>query len=157
MNESDEETLPVRDRIRRLIDGQPYAVLCTGDSAGVHASLVAFAASDDLGAVVFATPIDTRKYRLLTASGNVAVLIDSRSGSPDDLMGIEAVTATGRARAVPAGPEFDDFSHLLIARHPHLADFVRAPSSALIGVEVLRYSHVGRFQEVREWVPGRVS
>ena len=73
------------------------------------------------------------------------------------MMRIEAVTATGRARVVAAGTEFDRWAGLLTARHPHLAAFVRAQSSALVCVEVVRYLHVCRFQEVRQWVPGSDS
>ena len=84
----------------------------------------------------------------------MALLIDSRSTSSEDMMGIEAVTVTGHAHVVPAGTEFDRWAELLSARHPHLAAFVRAESTALVRVEVVRFFHVCRFQEVRQWVPG---
>jgi nitroimidazol reductase NimA-like FMN-containing flavoprotein (pyridoxamine 5'-phosphate oxidase superfamily) len=157
MDQPAEEGLSARERIRRLMAAQPYAVLCTQSGSQPYGSLVAFAASDDLGSIVFATPTATRKYRLLTECPNVAVLVDSRSGSPEDLMGLEAVTATGRARVVDAGPELDLLAGLLVTRHPHLRSFVEAPSSALVRIDVVRYFHVCRFQEVRQWVPGDAS
>lgn len=143
-----------RERIRRLLTEQPYAVLCTQSQTQPYASLIAFAANDDLTTLVFSTPVATRKYRLLTECGHVALLIDTRSASSEDIMGIEAVTVTGHAHMVAAGKDFDRWAGLLIARHPHLAPFVRAESSALVRVEVVRYFHVCRFQEVRQWVPG---
>jgi hypothetical protein len=73
------------------------------------------------------------------------------------MMGIEAVTVTGHARVVAGGTEFDSWAGLLTARHPHLSAFVRAESSALVCVTVVRYFHVSRFQEVRQWVPGSDS
>ncbi len=145
------------ERIRRLLTEQPYAVLCTQSQSQPYASLIAFAANDDLTALVFSTPVATRKYRLLTECEHVALLIDTRSASSTDMMGIEAVTVTGHARIIAAGTEFDRWAGLLIARHPHLAPFVRAESSALVCVEVVRYFHVCRFQEVRQWVPGSDS
>jgi nitroimidazol reductase NimA-like FMN-containing flavoprotein (pyridoxamine 5'-phosphate oxidase superfamily) len=154
MPESDPADLPARERIRRLLASQPYAVLCTQSESQPYGSLIAFAASEDLRILVFATPVATRKYRLLTECPNVAVLFDSRSSSPDAMMEIEAATATGHARVVPPGPEFDRCAPLLTARHPHLRPFVAAPSTALVRVEVVRYFHVCRFQEVRQWVPG---
>jgi len=87
----------------------------------------------------------------------VALVIDSRSGASAELMQVEAVTATGRAHVVPPGPDFERWAGLLIGRHPHLAAFVRAESSALVRVEVARYFHVCRFQEVRQWVPSRTT
>jgi len=145
------------DRIRRLLSDQPYAVLCTQSQSQPYGSLVAFAAGDDLKTLVFSTPVETRKYRLLTECKHVAFLIDTRSTSSEDMMGIEAVTVTGHAHLVAAGTEFERWAGLLIGRHPHLAAFVRAKSSALFRVEVIRYFHVHRFQEVRQWVPGSDS
>jgi hypothetical protein len=152
-----EEECSTPVRIRRLLMEQSYAVLSTQTLSQPYGSLIAFAASDDLKTIVFATPVTTRKYRLLTECEHVALVIDSRSTSPSDMMRIEAVTATGRARVIAAGTESDCWGGLLTARHPHLAAFVRAQSSALVCVEVVRYFHVCRFQEVRQWVPGTVS
>jgi hypothetical protein len=150
------EQIAIHDRIRRLIDSQSYAVLCTQGQSQPYGSLVAFAASDDLKNIIFSTPIATRKYRLLSECENVALVVDSRSASAHDLMQIEAVTATGLARIVERGPDFDRWSNLLIGRHPHLASFVRDESSALVRVEIACYFHVGSFQKVRQWVPGNV-
>jgi hypothetical protein len=79
--------------------------------------------------------------------------MDNRSGAPSELMEVEAVTATGRAEQVLPGADFERWAGLLIERHPHLAGFVRAESSALFRVAVVRYFYVSRFQEVVQWVP----
>jgi len=151
------EETDLAKRIGRLVRGQPYGVLCTQSDSQPYGSLVALAATDDLSALVFSTPITTRKYRLLSACDHVAVVMDSRSGAPDELMQLEAVTATGRSHVVPRGPDFERWAGLLIGRHPHLAAFVLAESSALFHVEVVRYFHVCHFQEVRQWIPNRTS
>jgi hypothetical protein len=151
------EETDLAKRIGRLIHGQPYGVLCTQNDSQPYGSLVALAATDDLSALVFSTPITTRKYRLLSACDQVAVVMDSRSTAPDELMQLEAVTATGRSHVVPRGPDFERWAGLFVGRHPHLAAFVLAESSALFRVEVVRYFHVSRFQEVRQWIPNRNS
>ena len=69
----------VRDRIERLVDEQPYAVLCVQGGGQPYGALVAFAFSDDLRHAVFATPVATRKYRSLTECDHVALVIDNRS------------------------------------------------------------------------------
>lgn len=139
--------------VRRLIDGQPYGVLCTQGQGQPYGSLVAFAVTPDLASAVFATQKATRKYRLLSECAHVALVIDNRSAHPGDLMSVEAVTATGHAHEVPAGPEFERWSGLLTDRHPYLNTFVRSASSALFRIDIVRYFHVTRFQEVRQWVP----
>jgi len=147
-----EPALP--ERIRHLVQGERFAILSTQGDGQPYASIVAFAMTDDFRTAVFSTPIATRKYRLLTACDRVALLIDNRCKHPDDMMQIEAITATGRAIRVERGESFKRWSHLLATRHPHLADFVTSPSVALFRIEVVRFFHVERFQEVREWRPG---
>ena len=143
----------VSERIRRLVEARPYGVLCTQSQSQPYGSLVALAATPDLAAFVFATPVATRKFRLLSECANVALVIDSRSGAPDEFMQVEAVTVTGQAHRIEPGPDFGRWADLLTARHTHLAGFVRAESSALFRIDVIRYLHVRRFQEVQQWVP----
>lgn len=151
----DADSHVVRDQIRALIDEQPFAVLCTQGGGQPYGSLIAYAASDDLLGVAFATPVATHKYRLLYECRQVALVIDSRSQHPDALMQVEAITVTGRAAQLQAGPEFDRWAGLLIARHPQLEAFVAAPSSALFRIDVTRYLYVTRFQDVCQWIPPR--
>jgi hypothetical protein len=144
---------PVHERVRALVEGQPYAVLCVQGEGQPYGALVAFAFSPDLRHACFVTPMATRKYRLLRECDHVALVVDSRASSPDRLMEIEAVTVTGRALAIDRGAEFDRWADLLVSRHPYLQSFVRAATCALFRVDVVRFLHVSRFQEVRQWVP----
>jgi len=68
-------------------------------------------------------------------------------------MDIEAVTATGRVVMVEKGEEFDRWARLLTGRHAYLTKFVRSESCGLFRIRFVRYLHVSRFQEVRQWVP----
>jgi hypothetical protein len=141
----------VRERIGKLLNGQPFAILCTQGGGQPYGSVVAYAVSQDLNAATFATPVATRKYRC--ECDRVALVVDSRATFPDDMMKVEAVTATGRAVQLDPGPEFDRWAELLTTRHPQLKSFVTAPSSALFRVDITRYLHVTRFQEVHQWIP----
>jgi len=143
----------VRVMIERLLRRQRYAVLCVQGGGQPYGALVAFAVSDDFKNAVFATPVTTRKYRLLSQCAHVALVIDNRSEQSDDLMQVEAVTATGIANEVERGEPFDRWSELLISRHPYLKSFVPASTCALFRIDVVRFLHVVRFQEVRQWIP----
>ncbi|MFN2131317.1 MAG: pyridoxamine 5'-phosphate oxidase family protein [Anaerolineae bacterium] len=156
-SEPDLREPPTRQRIRALLDEQPFAVLCTQGGGQPYGSVIAYAVGSELRSVTFATPIATRKYRLLSGCESVALVIDSRSKFPEDMMKVEAITATGRALQLEPGPEFDHWANLLTQRHPQLQSFVYAPSSALFRIDVLRYLHVSRFQEVHQWIPEPVS
>jgi len=147
----------VRERIRRLADEQPYAVLCVQGQGQPYGALVAFAFSADLRHAVFVTPVATRKYRLLSECDHVALVIDNRPNKPDELMQIEAVTVTGRSHLIERGGEFDQWAELLVTRHPYLKSFVQAATCALFRVDVVRFLHVARFQEVKQWIPSAHS
>jgi nitroimidazol reductase NimA-like FMN-containing flavoprotein (pyridoxamine 5'-phosphate oxidase superfamily) len=144
---------PLQETIARLVISQPYAVLCTQGEGQPYGSLVAFAASRDLTTFVFATPVATRKYRLLSECERVALVIDNRPDHVDDMMQVEAITATGRAVEVGAGPRWDHCYRMLVKRHSYLKSFVSADSSAMFEIQMTRFLHVTRFQEVKQWVP----
>jgi uncharacterized protein YhbP (UPF0306 family) len=139
--------------IHRLVEEEPFAVLCTQGGGQPYGSVVAFAFSQDLRSFVFATPLATRKYRLLSQCDRVALVVDNRARFPDDLMKVGAVTVTGRAQRLELDPDYARWAGLLTERHPYLKSFVDAPSTALFRVDVVRFLHVTRFQEVRQWIP----
>jgi nitroimidazol reductase NimA-like FMN-containing flavoprotein (pyridoxamine 5'-phosphate oxidase superfamily) len=144
---------PLEKRIERLVNSQLYGVLCTQGGGQPYGSLVAYAFSRDLQRVVFATPVATRKYKLLTQCERVSLVIDNRPEHTDDMMQVEAITATGRATEVTGSERGERCADLLVARHPYLRSFVSADSSALFEIEVTRFLHVTHFQEVNQWVP----
>ncbi len=147
------EELTVADRIRDLLHAEPFAVLCTQGERQAYGSVVAFAFTEDMKVVVFATLRTTRKFRLLSECDRVALVVDNRDQHPDDMMNVEAITATGRASQVDPGPDFDRWAALLGTRHPYLKSFITAPSSALFRIDIVRYFYVTRFQEVSQWIP----
>jgi uncharacterized protein YhbP (UPF0306 family) len=146
-----------RENIQRLVADQLYAVLCVQAAGQPYGALVAFAFSGDFRHAVFATGTATRKYRALSECNHVALVIDNRPSRVDDLMQVEAVTATGHAQQVERDGDYDPWAGLLVGRHDYLESFVRADSCALFRVEVVRFLYVARFQEVSQWVPDAPS
>ena len=147
------ENPAVRAQIQSLVNEQDYAVLCVQGGGQPYGALVAFEFTKDLRHAVFATPVTTRKYRLLSECDRVALVIDNRPEKAGKLMEVEALTVTGRSQGIVRGPEFDQLAALLISRHPYLKSFVWTESCALFRVDVVRFLHVSRFQEVRQWIP----
>jgi uncharacterized protein YhbP (UPF0306 family) len=141
------------ERIRALVEGELYGVLCTQGGEQAYGSLVAFAFRADLSAAAFATPITTRKFQLLSACDRVSLVVDNRPKFGDDMTRIEGVTVTGRAVRLEPGADFERWVQRLIERHPYLDAFLAAPSTALFRIDVARFFHVERFQEVRQWIP----
>ena len=143
------DTTQLRTLLKELFASQPLAVLATEDAGQPYASLVAFAATEDLEYLLFATTRSTRKYANLLAESRVALLVDNRSNQDSDFHNAVAVTATGRAEEVEAH-EKDTLLGLYLAKHPHLSEFVTSPTCALLKVTVDTYYTVRRFQNVME-------
>ena len=139
----------IRALLKKLFAEQRLAVLATHQDGQPYATLVAFGADDDLATLFFATPRATRKFANLSADPRVALLVNNSTNQAEDIHRAMAATATGRAFEL-AGSQRDAYQGRYIARHPHLEEFVRSPSCALIAVTVTRYVLVRRFQTVLE-------
>ena len=135
--------------LRGLLARQRLGVLATHGESGPYASLVAFAADADLTRLTFSTTRATRKYQLLSTEPRVAMLIDSRSDDDLDFHKAVAVTAVGPVVELE-GDERDQALAEFVARHPHLAGFATAPTTALLALDVETYYVVRRFQTVTE-------
>jgi nitroimidazol reductase NimA-like FMN-containing flavoprotein (pyridoxamine 5'-phosphate oxidase superfamily) len=146
MSEHDES----RAVLRALLSEQRLAVLATQAGGRPYASLVAFAASPDLGTLVFATTRATRKYANLRDDPHVALLVDSRNVGDIDFHHAAAVTATGLVWELQEGDRAEA-ERLLLAKHPVLTGFVASPTCALLRLTVETYYLVSRFQNVVEF------
>lgn len=140
------------EEIRKLMMEQGLAVLCTAQPDGqAYTSLVAFAASQDLKQIAFATMRATRKFANLSSNPRVALLLDDRAHQPSDLLDAAALTLRGQAREIEAD-ERVRWTTALLAKHPTMAGFLGSPDCAVIVVGVDRFQLVTRFQQVTELV-----
>ena len=137
----------IRRAVRKLLASQPLAVLCSADGDQPYASLVAYAYSPDLKSLLFATGRFTRKYENLCDNRKAALLVDTRTNRPVDFAEAAAVTAVGEVKEVSERGR-EAFLKRYLKRHPSLADFVRAPSTALFRLRVKDYVLVRTFQKV---------
>jgi nitroimidazol reductase NimA-like FMN-containing flavoprotein (pyridoxamine 5'-phosphate oxidase superfamily) len=135
-------------QVSELFRTQRLAVLSTQGDGQPYSSLVAFAATSGLHELLFATTRTTRKYHNLAAEPRVSLLVDNRSNREADFHEAMAATAVGRAAEV-ADADLAALRSIYLAKHPHLEDFLAAPTCALIRVQVEAYYVVQRFQDVR--------
>lgn len=147
---TDVELRPV---LKDLFRSQRFAVLATDDHGQPFASLMAFAATEDLGQIVVLTERTTHKFANLKANSRVALLIDDRENKGSDTQESVAVTVLGEAQE--ADPDAGaPLLELYLARHPYLAAFAASPGCAIIRVKIQSYLLVSRFQKVIEWRVG---
>jgi nitroimidazol reductase NimA-like FMN-containing flavoprotein (pyridoxamine 5'-phosphate oxidase superfamily) len=139
----------IQKHIRDLFASQKLAVLATHSQEQPYASLVAFAAGDDLKYLYFVTPKTTRKFANLKVNPQVAVLINSSTNQAADFHRAISVTAVGDAGEISAADR-KQILPVYLAKHPYLEDFANSPTSALVRVAVRSYYLVKNFQKVLE-------
>lgn len=137
----------IRPLLRELLSAQKLAVLSTHESGQPYANLVAFACSDDLKWLCFATVRSTRKFANLQEDARVALLVSSSANKESDFQDAMAVTVVGSAEEV-LGEEWQSVLTAYLAKHPYLEDFVRSPGCALVKVRARSYILVNNFQHV---------
>ncbi len=141
----------VPDRLKVLNENQKLGVLATNDNGQPYTSLISFAIAPDLKKVIFATPKDTRKYKNILNTKEVAILIDNRSSTQKKLLATEAVTIIGTARHVRRGKLRDELAAIYLKKHPDFEEFLQSDTTALMVVEATRCIHVGKFQTISVW------
>jgi nitroimidazol reductase NimA-like FMN-containing flavoprotein (pyridoxamine 5'-phosphate oxidase superfamily) len=136
--------------LRRIVITQRFAVLATQQSDRPYTNLVAFAASDDLSQIWFATGRNTQKYRNIQENEKVAILIDSRHNKPSDLVEALAITALGSASEVTRDKIENQLKNYL-DKHTTLSPFLSRPETALIRVKITEYILAGfdRVERIR--------
>ena len=144
-----EDDLQLKKLLRELFRSQLFAALATQQLTRPYNNLVAFAATDDLKNIIFATRRATHKYSNLLANNNVSMLIDNRTNRDSDFRNAVAVTAVGSAEEVRES-ELEGLLSLYLIKHHNLEKFVHSPESALFKIKVKRYYAVRNFQEVME-------
>jgi nitroimidazol reductase NimA-like FMN-containing flavoprotein (pyridoxamine 5'-phosphate oxidase superfamily) len=135
--------------IRSLLKSQRLGVLATSAVGHPYTSLVAFAETDDLRHVLFASHGKTRKVANIQNDPRVTLLLDNRSNQPEDFRQAEALTVMGTAEEIPPA-ERQELAAVYLAKHPYLKDFLSSPGCMLFSIQVKRYSLVQRFQDVVE-------
>lgn len=84
----------------------------------------------------------------MLANPVVALLIDNRKNTKEDIQGATTVTARGKVQQI------EDFERSAmekkLMKHPHLADFLHSPKTAFLKVRIEKYIVVTHFQHVVE-------
>lgn len=138
----------VAKRLKALGEKEAFAVLATDDNGRPYTSLISFALTPDLRQVIFATPRNTQKFRNITGTGDVALLIDNRSNRNKGFIETQAITVLGTARAVRRGRAWLEYAGTFLKKHPELEEFINASTTALVVIDVKSCIHVGNFQTV---------
>lgn len=137
----------LKAKLAVLFAEQYFAVLATRTGDGIHTTLVAFAATDDLKTMFVCTPRATRKYANLKQNPSVSLLVHNSSNMATDIRQAIAVTVSGTAEEVPPDRQVAA-REVYLAKQPHMSGFATSPNTAIVEVTVGRYDVVAHFQDV---------
>jgi general stress protein 26 len=144
-----DKTQALHQQLSSLLESQNLAVLATHRSGQPYTSLVAFYATEDLRNLFFVTPKTTRKFENIKADPRVSILVNSSTNQTVDFHRAVSVTVVGEASEI-VGSERQPILERYLKKHPHLEDFVRSPSCAVVRVSAKSYFMVQNFQNVME-------
>ncbi|MEI8390796.1 MAG: pyridoxamine 5'-phosphate oxidase family protein [bacterium] len=143
----------IQNEIKKILLSQSFAVLSTQGNGQPFSSLITYVCSEDFKKIIFATPLATRKFDLISKCGNVSIMVDTRSSNPESINEINAITIIGNAKIAEDNQDKLLYATMLIKSHPYLETFVKSSSTAIIAVDIEKYFYVRKFQEVIEWNP----
>jgi heme iron utilization protein len=135
-------------KLKKLFVSQKLGVLATQQKTNPYASLVAFACSENMRQIVFATLKATRKFANIISNPSVAFFIDNRSNRAIDFRKAIGVTALGSVRQIHKNKN-SKLMKLYLSKHPQLDSFLDSPSCAFLCIDVKSFYIVERFQNVR--------
>jgi general stress protein 26 len=108
-----------------------------------YTNLVAFALSEGLGNIFFATRRDSTKFLNLLNNPCVSIFFDNRKNLSSDIYNAKTVSAEAEAKDVKRDKE--KFKKLILDRHPELRGFLNEPDCDLFRLEVKKYYYVDNF------------
>jgi len=143
----------IQSEIKNILLSESFAVLSTQGDGQPFSSLITYACSEDFKKIIFATPLATKKFDLISKCSKVSIMVDTRSSNPESINDINAITISGDALIAEDNQDKTLYLSLLVKTHPYLESFVNAPTTGIISVNVEQYLYVRKFQEVIEWTP----
>ena len=141
-----------------------FLALCTGSLLAAHAhaySVYVSSEKDNLITVIDGESLEKRgEAKVGQRPRGIALSLDNRllyvCASDEDRIEVLNLETLKVTHTLPSGPDpelLDSCSRLLLSRHTQLKSFLASPSTVLFRFDVVRYFHVTRFQEVRQWMP----
>ncbi len=136
------------NRVLAVVANQRVGVLATTMDGKPYASLMAYDIKDDLSQIVLVTRRDTRKFREITSSPQVAFLWDTRSHTDTFFTATIVVTAEGIAVEAEAS-DYPALRTSFIKRQEQLTEFVNAADTVFLVITVTQYDVVTEFESVK--------
>jgi len=118
-------------------------VLATNNDKIPYTNIIAYASTEGLGNILFATKKESTKFLNLVNNPCVSILINDTKNLSTDLMNAQAVSAEAEVKEI--NKEKEKLKEFFLKKHPELADFLNEPNCELLKLEVKKYYYVDNF------------
>lgn len=149
--ENDYKLNDIETSINKVVKSQLFAVLATSSKSKNHTSLISFAISEDLSKLVFATLINTKKFKYIAGNSAVSLLIDNRCLNTNNINDVVAITINGNAKILEEKNDIKLWQRKLLSKHNNLSDFVNEKTCKIVLVDIIKYKYVSNFQGSLEY------
>ena len=122
--------------VKKLLSRQLYGILATTGEATPHMNLVAFCLLENMKTLLFISPEKSAKIDNIKQNPGIALMVDNRANTYDDIETVTSVTIYGRA-VIPEKTE--DISHWLeiyTRKLPHMKNFATDKSNITVKVDI---------------------
>jgi len=117
--------------------------MATNNDKIPYTNIIAYASTEGLGNIFFATKKESTKFLNLINNPCVSILIDDTKNLSSDLMNAQAVSAEAEVKEI--NKEKEKLKEFFLKKHPELADFLNEPNCELLKLEVKKYYYVDNF------------
>lgn len=137
----------IRARLEAILNGQRSGVLATSFMDIPLCSQMAFAADEDLRALIVVTPRQTTKHDNMSVNPNVSFLVSTARNDPADPAQAQALTVTAFATELD-GERRHRAVTIFTRKHPNLTAFATGSGNAVMELRIGTYFLVDNFQQV---------
>ena len=125
------------DNMKALVKEKDTCVLATVSQGSPHCSLMAYIVDDHCREIYMVTQKDSRKYRNLLENPQISLLIDTREDhTGPQRPATKALTVAGTFQSVAEPHQYNSVCEKLLARHPHLNDFLNQPGATILCIKI---------------------
>ena len=119
--------------IMAMIMNHDTCVLATAAGSEPHCSLMSYAAADDGREIYLVSHKNTKKSKNININNNVSILIDTRNEvRKRHRSRTKALTISGVVEKVKDAEKGKAIAACLLARHPHLEEFIVHPEAEIL-------------------------
>ena len=122
--------------VKKLLSRQLYGILATSGEKTPYMNLVAFCLLENMKTLLFISPEKSAKVYNIKSSPGIALMVDNRTNTYDDITSVTSVTMYGTASVPEESEDASDWLEIYNRKLPHMKNFAADKSNVLVKVDI---------------------